>query len=100
MNLGKEQAILGYPWLEEFNPKINWRDGKLLGSHVQLKTPAAVAKEQLNDHIQQMEVEEIQKTTVAQQMAEKYHNEPSTVKTVIPSKYQSHAKVFSEKEAE
>jgi len=24
MNLGKEQIILGYPWLEEFNPDINW----------------------------------------------------------------------------
>jgi len=44
-----------------------------------------------------MEVEEIWKTTVAQQMAEKHHNKPSTV---IPPEYQSHAKVFSEKEAE
>jgi len=44
-NLGKEQIILGYPWLEEFNLDINWRDGQLLGLHVQLKTSAAVAKE-------------------------------------------------------
>jgi len=50
---------LGYPWLEEFNPEINWRDGKLIGTNVQLKTPAAVAREQLNNHLQQMEVEEI-----------------------------------------
>jgi len=48
-NLGKEQAILGYPWLKEFNPEINWRDGKLLRSNVQLKTLAAVAKEQLDN---------------------------------------------------
>jgi len=47
-----------------------------------------------------MEVKEIQKTTVAQQMAEKHHNKMSTVKTVIPLEYQSHEKVFSEKEAE
>jgi len=46
-----------------------------------------------------MEVEEIRKTTVAQQMAEKYLDEPSTVKTVIPPEYQVHTKVFSEKEA-
>ena len=50
-NLGKEQIILGYPWLEEFNPDIDWKNGKLLGSHVQLKTPAAVAKEQLTSHV-------------------------------------------------
>ena len=61
-NLGKEQAILGYPWLEEFNPEINWRDGKLLGPHIQLKTPAAVAKEQLNNHVRQMEVENHSRT--------------------------------------
>jgi|SRR6267142_2556330 len=47
-----------------------------------------------------MKVEEIQKTTVAQQMAEKYLDEPSKDKTVIPPEYQIHAKVFSEKEAE
>jgi len=29
-NLGKEQIILGYPWLEEFNPEICWKDRKLL----------------------------------------------------------------------
>jgi len=45
-----------------------------------------------------MEVEEIWKTTVAQQMAEKY-DKPSTIESVIPPEYQSHVKVFSEKEA-
>ena len=47
-----------------------------------------------------MAVEEIWKTTVAQQMAEKYLDEPSKTKTVIPPEYQIHAKVFSKKEAE
>jgi len=46
-----------------------------------------------------MEVEELQKTTIAQQMAEKYLNEPSKVKATILPEYQSHAKVFFEKEA-
>jgi len=39
-NLGKDQLILGYPWLEEFNPEINWTEGKLLGTRIHLKTPA------------------------------------------------------------
>jgi len=47
-----------------------------------------------------MEVEEIQKTTVTQQMAEKHLDASDIVKTVKPPEYQSHAKVFSEKEAE
>jgi len=68
---------LGYPWLEEFNPKINWGEGKLTGTSVHLKTPNVVAREQLKNHIRQMEVDEIQKTTVAQQMAEKLSYHPN-----------------------
>jgi hypothetical protein len=30
-NLGRDRLILGYPWLEAFNPEINWAEGKLLG---------------------------------------------------------------------
>jgi len=47
MNLGKEQAILGWPWLEEFNPDIDWTNGRLLNTPVTLKTRATVAQEQL-----------------------------------------------------
>ena len=28
-NLGKEQMILGLPWLKEYNPKINWATGTI-----------------------------------------------------------------------
>jgi len=100
-NLGKDQLILGYPWLEEFNPEINWTDGKLLGGCIHLKTPALVAKEQLKTHVHKTETKEIGKVTIAQQMAEKHLEDSETVKTTtIPPEYQIHAKVFSEKEAE
>jgi len=99
-NLGKDQLILGYPWLEEFNPEINWTDGKLLGTCVHLKTPALVAKEQLRTHDRKIETKEISKVTIAQQMAEKHLEDSDTVKTTtILPEYQRHAKVFSEKEA-
>jgi len=100
-NLGKDQLILGYPWLEEFNPEINWTDGKLSGTCVHLKTPALVAREQLKTHVHKTEIEEIGKVTIAQQMAEKHLEDSDTVKTTtIPPEYQVHTKVFSEKEAE
>jgi len=100
-NLGKDQLILGYPWLEEFNPEINWTDGKLLGTCVHLKTPALVAKEQLRTQVRETEIKEIGKVTIAQQMAEKHLDNSDMVKTtMIPPEYQIHAKVFSEKEAE
>jgi len=101
INLGKDQLILGYPWLEEFNPEINWTKGKLPGTCVHLKTPALVAKEQLKTHVRETETKEIGKVTIAQQMAEKHLEDSDTVKTTtIPPEYQIHAKVFSEKEAE
>jgi hypothetical protein len=28
-NLGKDQVILGYPWLEHFNLQLNWKTGVL-----------------------------------------------------------------------
>jgi hypothetical protein len=30
-NLGKDRIILGYPWLEAFNPDINWGEGRING---------------------------------------------------------------------
>jgi len=99
-NLEKAQLILGYPWLEEFNPEINWTDGKLLGTSVHLKTPALVVKEQLKTRVRETETKEISKVTIAQQMAERHFKDSDTVKTAtIPPKYQIHTKVFSEKEA-
>jgi hypothetical protein len=36
--LGKDHIILGYPLLYDFNPKINWKSGKVLGETVQLQS--------------------------------------------------------------
>jgi predicted aspartyl protease len=30
-DLGKDQMILGYPWLKQFNPDINWADATMKG---------------------------------------------------------------------
>jgi hypothetical protein len=37
-NLGSDQAILGYPWLRDFNPRIDWKGGYVLGSKVIIET--------------------------------------------------------------
>ena len=31
-NLGRDQLILGYPWLQELNPQINWPMGTFDGN--------------------------------------------------------------------
>ena len=37
-NLGENHLILGYPWLREFNPSLDWKQGKIIGSHIQIHT--------------------------------------------------------------
>jgi len=58
MNLGKQPIILGYPWLEEYNLDIDWKEGRLLGPHVHLKTPIAVTREQQHTRLQEVAVED------------------------------------------
>jgi hypothetical protein len=36
--LGSNYAILGYPWLKEFNPNIDWNKGQILGPKIQIET--------------------------------------------------------------
>jgi hypothetical protein len=36
-NLGQDHIILGYPWLREFNPEVDWEEGQLIGEGVKLK---------------------------------------------------------------
>src|SRR5580693_3645041 len=37
-DLGQDRIILGYPFLREFNPSIDWREGKLVQGAVQLQS--------------------------------------------------------------
>jgi hypothetical protein len=132
-DLGKDQMILGYPWLQTFNPDINWTNGELKkqlsvqtmvskaqeAKHKALRlcriamedaTPEITNLQELQAHInnvmQSEEIhtselgEQLHKTTIAQQMAEKAYN-PTKVNTeaTIPDEYLWHKKVFLEKEA-
>jgi hypothetical protein len=36
-NLGQDRVILGYPWLQEFNPEIDWEEGRLIGEGVKFE---------------------------------------------------------------
>jgi hypothetical protein len=99
--------ILGFPWLTTFNPEINWAEGQIKGPKIQLKTTALVAKEHEATAIstrrailENVKTIRIQKVTIAQQMAEKYHDEAKVnTESTIPEEYKRHAKVFSEQEA-
>jgi hypothetical protein len=100
-NLGKDRLILGYPWLEAFNPEINWAEGKLLGPWTTLKTTGAVAQEHVNEvyEIQRMAMQ-ARKTTIAQKMAKAFKTDKPKNDALVPAEYRRHVKVFSGKEAE
>jgi hypothetical protein len=36
--LGVDCAILRYPWLRTFNPRINWEEGRILGPEIWIET--------------------------------------------------------------
>jgi hypothetical protein len=37
-NLGRDRILLGYPWLSEFNPRIDWAKGEVDGGRVRIET--------------------------------------------------------------
>jgi hypothetical protein len=37
-SLGRDRMILGYPWLCEYNPKIDWKEGKIEGEPLYVAT--------------------------------------------------------------
>jgi hypothetical protein len=101
MNLGKDCIILGYPWFEAFNPNINWKEGRLLGPQIELKTTGAVNREHVEQAYEIRRIAmELRKTTIAQKMAEAFQTDKPKTDTPIPPEYRKHAKVFSEQEAE
>ena len=48
MELGRDHAILGYPWLRVFNPGINWDEGRVLGPPVEIETALLKSVKQRN----------------------------------------------------
>ena len=41
--LGKQKVILGFPWFEEMNPEINWKEGTLTWRK-ENRTPTTIAE--------------------------------------------------------
>src|SRR6201988_2750223 len=117
-NLGKDRIILGYPWLAQFNPDINWTTAKVMGPkakvsslknqrdyihHIRAITmQQAMEGETVIMHLGRTEkgIQHLRKTTVVQQMAQAtYNKDKVNSEATIPVEYRRHRKVFSEEEA-
>ena len=114
-NLGTDRFILGFPWLYEFNPEIDWRQHTANGLplHLRQTTKTAgdtmasnlvrTAKEMHSRLVWTSEWEEgdeiiINRTNFTQEWAIEA-NQNKQLKA-IPEEYHRHAKVFSEAEAQ
>jgi gag-polyprotein putative aspartyl protease len=114
-SLGNDRIILGYPWLEEFNPDIDWSARTMRGAQVQLELQTLAWQNwrqgQATIRLAKMQPEWeagdeliIAKTHFAQEWAiaekERKGKAPVTVKDLgIPPEYKWHAAVFSEEGA-
>jgi len=107
-SLGKDRLILGYPFLEMFNPKINWTKGEMKEGHLTLESAAF---KHLNKYMirtiqrginkvgkpKEGEAIYLKKASIAQKMAHKFSKEP--VVMGLPEEFQEYAEVFSEERA-
>jgi hypothetical protein len=95
-NLGQDRVILGYPWLREFNPEIDWKEGRLIGEEVKLKEIGIAWEEYKKWQTK------IHKTHFAQDWAiegrEQWQQE-SVEARGIPKEYQWHHRVFLDQQA-
>jgi hypothetical protein len=103
-NLGEDWAILGYPWIEHFDPPFNWKNKKLKGD-VKIKFEAKYYKyahtQAIKSFIHTISREiglepgdEILKVNMAQQWAEAAQKGKKEVQ--ILKQYKEFEEVFSE----
>ena len=114
-NLGADRFILGFPWLYEFNPEIDWRKHTANGLPLHLRQTTKTAGDTMASHLvrtaQEMhsrlawthEWEKgdeiiINRTNFAQEWAIEANQNKHL--EAIPDEYRRHAKVFSEIEAQ
>ncbi len=110
-NLGKDEVILGYPWLTAFEPVIHWKDATL-DKECQLVVISSVKPEEAQlgattteEEWEALNTEEgpnaiLRKTTTASELAQKAMDKTKkTFEQMVPEEYRRHARTFNEKES-
>jgi hypothetical protein len=94
---------LGYPWLSEFNPHIDWTKGRVQEGDIHIETMWRKHLKLRQQHIDRERKEaHIDRTNVAQEWAIKAHQEQvnSGVECeVLPPQYQDYADVFDKEKS-
>jgi len=107
-SLGKDRLILGYPFLEAFNPRIDWTKGEMKEGHLTLESAAFKHLNKYTIRTIQRGISQVgkpkegeaiylKKASIAQKMAHKFSKEPIVMG--LPEEFQEYAEVFSEERA-
>src|ERR1700761_1442780 len=106
--IGKEDIILGYPWLAAYEPQFDWAKGTLNGEYHPLILSSTVPDNQIptigalqlrdKEKILGQLESECRGRSIATDLARSKAGTKET--TIIPKEYQDFASVFSEEEAE
>ena len=107
-DIGKEDVILGYPWLATYEPQFDWAKGTLNGEYHPIIFSSTLPDDELPmiEALRLEEKEEILKElkdkcrnrSIATDLARSKARKRET--TTIPKEYQDFTSVFSEEEAE
>ncbi len=120
-DLGKDEVVLGYPWLVAFQPKIDWKNVTLdedmqpviiksLGLDID-KEVAKIREAWVNKaktlatpgeevYVAQLEMAKLRKTSTATQMAVKAKDKDDKPwNEIVPKHYHWMKRVFSKEEA-
>src|ERR1700682_1264598 len=106
-SLGKDRMILGYPFLREFNPRVNWTEGKLEGGSVELQSTKFKHLQRVfkraNETLRQTGrlptkvVAFLRRTNLAQEWSRiEERNRTHLTMETIPKEFRRHWRVFSE----
>ncbi len=111
-NLGRDEVILGYPWLMVFEPIIHWQDAMLdkkcqpvVISSIKPKEAqisATMTKEEWEKINQEEEGPDaiLRKTTTASELAQKAMDKTKkTFEQMVPEEYCRHQRTFDKKES-
>uniref|UniRef100_A0A0W0G5H8 Reverse transcriptase domain-containing protein n=1 Tax=Moniliophthora roreri TaxID=221103 RepID=A0A0W0G5H8_MONRR len=100
--LGKEDVILGLPWLQKYNPDVNWKSGEVLfrpKQYIKIPRRENIFNTQSPEQIiNQIDIRA--KMSASQLMAHQVEQKEQTFETLVPDYLHGFRAQFEDKEAE
>lgn len=88
--LGRQNLILGHPWLTKYNPLINWTTGEISWRHTKSDTSHVSLVHNQESWIQT-------KMTMSQSLAQEPEQPAKTLEEMIPKEYHEYLDIFDKK---